>query len=179
MEGSGTQCIDSWSRNSGVRERCLQSPGSTQSFSHGRDPRCLMKMRGCFLLLRIQPGDAKPALALLGSSTETLSLNRRHGHYPFGWSEKTINVSQPPRKVVGGTDMKACSYFSKECWEWIVLWWSSNSLIPRKTNRHVHSYRAIRDLSPMVDFSTKGMGWVDEPPSPKLFVLFWENPHSL
>lgn len=128
MEGSGTQCKDSWSRNSGVRERCLQSPGSTRSFSHGRDPRCLMKTRGCFLLLRIQPGDAQPVLALLGSSTETLSLNWLRGHYPFGQSEKIMTVSQAPRRVVqGGIDMKTCSYFSKECWEGIVLWWSSNS----------------------------------------------------
>lgn len=65
-------------------EREMSAESWQHSEFHGRDPRCLMKTKGCFLLLRIQPGDAKPALALLGSSTETLSLNRLRGHYSFG-----------------------------------------------------------------------------------------------
>lgn len=159
MEGSGTQCKDSWSRNSGVRERCLQSPGSTQSFSHGRDPDVWWRCEGasCFCGYSLVMLSQR-SLALLGSSTETLSLNWLHGHYPFGWSEKTINASQPPRRVVrGGTDMKTCSYFSKECWEWIVLWWSSKSQIPRKTGMCT-AIGPSKTWVPKVGFSTKGVG---------------------
>lgn len=89
----------------GTGARSLQSPGSPQSFSHGRDPRPrhLMETRGYFLPLQMLPRDgAKSVSALLASSIEISSLAGLEDHYPFGWSARTVNVSQPPRQVGWG-----------------------------------------------------------------------------
>lgn len=160
MEDSRTQYRESWPRNSGVREM------SAESWQHSE----LLSWKGSQIVdedERVLPASADTAClpAWRWHQASVRSAGIVHGelvlnkdHHPFGWFEKIINVSQSLRKAVWGgrgTDMKTCSYFSKESWEWTCLRWGSKSQFLGK-QFYIHTAIGLpQTWVPKLGFSTK------------------------